>query len=125
MWRVQLTFELDIKLTMSVNKLLAGHIQLRGWRVEGWGVSVSDMSGVGACSGGCQLILIYPRSLSLGPEYEDLQHYDHNYIHHRDFSLITGLCTLNNFSVYLFASLLVGLFIVIMNVCDGENTSEY
>ena len=101
MWRVQLTFELDIKLTMSVNKLLAGHIQLRGWRVEGWGVSVSDMSGVGAGSGGCQLILIYPRSLSLGPEYEDLQHYDHNYIKHRDFSLITGLCIRSIFSLYI------------------------
>ena len=41
--------------------------------------------------------------------------------------LITGPCTLNNFSqcsVYLFASLLVGLFIVIMNVCDGVRTHQ-
>ena len=35
MRRVQLTFELDIKLTMSVSKMLPGHIQgmERGWDV--------------------------------------------------------------------------------------------
>ena len=41
MRRVQLTFELDIKLTMSVSKMLPGHIQgMETWR----GGGTSDMS---------------------------------------------------------------------------------
>ena len=102
------------------------------WTYSAQGMESRRVGCLGVWHVGCRGLL---RRLSInfnlssltesGPEYEDLQHYDHNYIHHRDFSLITGLCTLNNFSVYLFASLLVGLFIVIMNVCDGENTSEY
>lgn len=41
MRRVQLTFELDIKLTMSVRKMLPGHIQgMETWREGG----TSDMS---------------------------------------------------------------------------------
>ena len=118
---VQLTFELDIKLTMSVTKMLPGHIQgMRGG--QGWDVWL-----VRAVSRACQLILISSLSLSLGPGYEDLQHYSHNHRHQRGSfppSLDHARSIISR-SVYLFAILLVGLFIVIMNVCDGENTSEY